>query len=240
MITFLYSLFTLATSSQVVERAWWSYLAWIAAAAVLGYAIAAIFSGWLHLPRRHFLVPYMILAGLFLFAFKQWSGVSVSELVRQNWIWAVIGTLLLGLFLVRNVLSQPASPRPTGLNLVVDILWSGIVYGGMDALYLSVLPVLATQQAFTALGWAEAIPGKILVVAIAMLLSLFVTTSYHWGFAEYHVPGGLVGPNVGNGIMSLGYLLTSNPLTAVFSHISMHIAGVLHGPASVMQLPPHY
>ncbi|RPI87960.1 MAG: hypothetical protein EHM41_03125 [Chloroflexi bacterium] len=240
MSILLHTLSVLGTRSQVVERAWWSYLVWIPAAAVLGYAIAAIFSGWLHLPRSLFLVPYVILAGLFLYAYKQWSGVSVSELVRQNWFWSVIGTLLLGLFLVRNVLSQPASPRGTGLKLFFDLLWSGIVYGGMDALFLSVLPLLATRQAFTALGWAENIPGKILVGAIALLLSLFVTTSYHWGFTEYQAPGGLAGPNVGNGIMSLGYLLTSNPLTAVFSHMIMHMTGVLHGPASVMQLPPHY
>ena len=40
--------------------------------------------------------------------------------------------------------------------------------------------------------------------------------------------------------MSLGYILTNNPIAAVFSHIAMHIAGVLQGPATVMQLPPHY
>ena len=49
-----------------------------------------------------------------------------------------------------------------------------------------------------------------------------------------------MGPSIGNGVMSLGYILTANPLTAVLSHIAMHIAGVLHGPASVIQLPPHY
>ena len=228
------------TRSQMAERAWWSYLVWILAAAGLAYGIAAIFSGWLHLPRGVFLIPYVILAGLFLYAFKQWSGVSVESLVRQNWIWAIIGTLLLGLFLVRNVLSQPASPHTTGSGLLFDLLWSGIVYGGMDALFLSVLPVLATRQAFTVLGWTENITGKILVGVIAFLMSLFVTISYHWGFAEYRVPGGLAGPTIGNGIMSLGYLLTNNPMTAVFSHMIMHITGVLHGPASVMQLPPHY
>jgi len=240
MSTFIHTLSILGTRAQTAERAWWSYLLWIPAAAVLGYGIAAIFSGWLHLPRNFFLVPYVILAGLFLYAYKQWSGVSVGSLVRQNWIWTVIGTLLLGLFLARNVLSQPASPRATGLNLFFDLFWSGIVYGGMDALFLSVLPVLAARQAFTILGWTESIPGKVLVGLIALLMSLFVTISYHWGFAEYQAPGGLAGPMVGNGIMSLGYLLTNNPLTAVFSHMIMHITGVLHGPASVMQLPPHY
>jgi hypothetical protein len=240
MSTIFQSLSVFETRSQVVERVWWSYLVWIPAAAILGYAIAAIFSGWLHLPRSLFLVPYVILSGLFLYAYKQWSGVSVSELVRQNWIWGFIGAILLGLFLARNVLSQPASPRSAGLSLVFDLLWSGIVYGGTDALFLSVLPVLAARQAFTALGWTANVPGKILVGAIALFLSLFVTTIYHWGFAEYQAPGGLAGPNVGNGGMSLGYLLTSNPLTAVFSHMIMHISGVLHGPVSVMQLPPHY
>jgi hypothetical protein len=40
--------------------------------------------------------------------------------------------------------------------------------------------------------------------------------------------------------MSLGYILTNNPIAAVFSHIAMHTAGVLHGKATVIQLPPHY
>jgi hypothetical protein len=240
MSTLFHSLSVLGTRSQVVERVWWSYLLWVLAAAILGYGMAATLSGWLRLPRNLFLVPYVILAGLFLYAYKQWSGLSIGSLVRQNWIWAAIGTVVLGLFLARNVLSQPVSPRTTGINLFFDLLWSGIVYGGMDALFLSVLPVLATRQAFAILGWTENIPGRIFVGAIALLMSLFVTVSYHWGFAEYHAPGGLTGPMVGNGIMSLGYLLTNNPLTAVFSHMIMHITGVLHGPASVMQLPPHY
>lgn len=36
--------------------------------------------------------------------------------------------------------------------------------------------------------------------------------------------------------MTLGYLITGNPLAAVISHIAMHIAGVLHGPDTVVQL----
>ena len=75
---------------------------------------------------------------------------------------------------------------------------------------------------------------------IVVLLSLFVAVSYHQGFPEYRLSGGIAGPTIGNGVMTLGYLLTNNPLAAIFSHIAMHVAGVLHGPASVMQLPPHY
>ena len=110
----------------------------------------------------------------------------------------------------------------------------------MDALLLSVLPVLATWQAASLLGWTSSWPGKIGVGAIAFIASLFVTACYHLGFPEYRVQGGVAGPTIGNGMMTLGYLLTNNPITAIFSHIAMHIGGVLHGPASVMQLPPHY
>ena len=240
MYTFGHSSAAVENVSQLVQRAWWSHLLWILAAGVLGFAISSIFSSWLRLPRSIFLIPYVILAGLFVYAYGQWSGVSVSELIRHNWIWGFVGAVLVGLFLIRNVISQPASPHPTGLPLALDLLWSGVIYGGMDALLLSVLPVLATWQAFLSLGWTASLPGEIAVAVIAFLLSLFVTISYHLGFPEYRQPGGVVGPTVGNGVMSLGYLLTNNPITAIFSHMVMHIAGVLHGPASVMQLPPHY
>jgi hypothetical protein len=110
----------------------------------------------------------------------------------------------------------------------------------IDALLLSVLPVLATWYAFSSLGWTTHWLGAIVVGVLAFMASLFVTACYHLGYPEYRVPRGVVRPSIGNGIMTFGYLLTNNPLTAIFSHIAMHIAGVWHGPASVMQLPPHY
>jgi hypothetical protein len=78
------------------------------------------------------------------------------------------------------------------------------------------------------------------VGAIALVASLLVTAAYHLGYPEYRAQGAVMGPSIGNGVMSIGYILTNNPIAAVFSHIAMHIAGVLQGPASVIQLPPHY
>jgi hypothetical protein len=194
----------------------------------------------LHLPRSIYLVPYVALVSLFLYAFVRWSRLSLTELFRHNWVWGVVGAVVVGAFVVRNIFSQPASARAAGLPLAFELLWSGVVYGLIDALLLSVLPVLAAWQAFAVLGWTNHWPGKIAVGAIALILSLFVTVCYHLGYPEYRVPGGVFGPTIGNGVMTLGYLLTTNPITAIFSHMAMHIAGVLHGPASVMQLPPHY
>ena len=222
-----------------MARLWYGYLGWIVAAGLLGFAISTFFAGMLRLPRNIYLVPYIGFTSLFLYAYVKWSGLSISNLIRQHWYWGLIGGVLFALFTVKNVLLQPASARPAGFPLVFDLLWSGIIYGLMDALLLSVLPVLATWQAFTLLNWTNNWPEKILVGVIAVLASLLVTIAYHFGYPEYRA-GGLTGPSIGNTVMTLGYLLTNNPLAAIFSHIAMHIAGVLHGPASVIQLPPHY
>ncbi|HLO31202.1 MAG TPA: hypothetical protein VK249_18780 [Anaerolineales bacterium] len=227
-------------AQPLMERGWGTYILWVPAAALIGFAIAAIFAGVLHLPRSIYLIPYVGLVSLFFYAFLRWSGLSVINLLRHNWVWGVVGAVLLGMWTVNNILSQPASPRGEGLWLVGEILWIGVVYGLIDALLLSVLPVLATWGAFSDLGWTGHWWGKILVGFIAILLSLVVTVVYHLGYPECRIAGGLVGPALGNGAMTLGYLLTNNPISAIFSHIAMHIAGVLQGPASVLQLPPHY
>jgi hypothetical protein len=222
-----------------MTKVWYGYLGWVAAAALLGFAVSAFFAGILRLPRSLFLIPYIGLASVFLYSYVSWSGISISSLLRHHWYLGLIGAVLLAMFTVKNVLSQPASARSAGFLLAFDLLWSGVFYGLADALLLSVLPVLATWQAFTLLNWTNNVPGKILVGVIAVIASLLVTVAYHFGYPEYR-GGGLVGPSIGNTVMTLGYLLTNNPLAAIFSHIAMHIAGILHGPASVMQLPPHY
>jgi hypothetical protein len=218
---------------------WNEYLTWVVAAGVLGFAISTIFAGILRLPRNVYLIPYIGLSALFLYAYVRWSGLSIGELLQHNWVWGLVGAILLAVFVVRNVLSQPVAPRSRGTALVLDILWSGVAYGLTDALLLTVLPVVATWQAFTLLNWTAAWPGKILVGILAMLGSSIVTAAYHLGYPEYRGTG-MRGPVIGNSTMTLGYLLTNNPLAAILSHISMHIAAVLHGPASVTQLPPHY
>ncbi len=219
---------------------WYVHFLWIAAAAVLGFAVSAIFAGLLHLPRSVYLLIYLAIVAPFLYAFVRWSHVSFSDLLRHNWMWGLLVALLAGIFVVRNVFSQPASTTSGGLSLVWDILWLGVVYGALDALFLSVLPVLATWQAFSGFGWAQGLGGKVVVGIAALIASLLVTVAYHLGYPEYRMGGGVMGPSIGNSVMSLGYVLANNPISAIFSHIAMHIAGVLHGPASVMQLPPHY
>lgn len=240
MVTKALNVSGLVVDERPIERAWWGYLLWILVAAVLGFGIGAVFAGVLHLPRNIYLIPYVAMVGLLLYAFVRWSGLSVMELLRKHWVWGVVGGIPLAAFTVNNIVSQPASARSQGVGLVGEILWVGILYGLADALLLSALPVLATWKAFGALGWTVRWWGKIPVGIIAIVMSLAVTVAYHLGYPECRVAGGLFGPVLGNTAMSLGYVVTGNPFAAMLSHVAMHVAGVLQGPASVIQLPPHY
>jgi hypothetical protein len=113
------------------------------------------------------------------------------------------------------------------------------VYGTLDALLLSVMPVLATWRAFSLLGWTAGWPGRLGVGVLCLIAVMFVTAAYHLGYPEFRGPE-VTRPVFGVGVSGLAYLLTTNPLAAVVSHVAMHVAAVLQGPETTMQLPPHY
>jgi hypothetical protein len=109
----------------------------------------------------------------------------------------------------------------------------------VDALFLSVLPLSATWQAFTALGWTNRWAGRIAAGVLALASSLLVIAVYHLGYPEFRGPQVIL-VVVGVGIQSLLTLLTGSPIVVVLGHIAMHITAVLYGLNSVSQLPPHY
>jgi hypothetical protein len=227
------------TTEGETARVWWGHLLFGLGAGVVGFLCAFVFATTLELSRPLFVLCYAAVATPFLVTYVKWSGTRPLRLIRKHWLWGVAGAVVVGAFLVRNVLTQDPSPRPEGVSLVGDVLWLGVVYGVLDALMLSVVPVLATWRAFKTLGWTQSWAGKAGVLGLALVVSLIVTFLYHLGFSEYW-GSGIKDPLVGNGIMSLGYIATANPLTAVLSHIAMHVSAVLHGFTSAVQLPPHF
>lgn len=224
--------------NSMVNQVWIS-LGWVLAAGLLGFAISAVFSGWLRLSRHLFLIPYFALSGILLYGFVRWSQIDPVALFVQNWYWGLLAGTIVGLFLIRNVRSQPASARSTGAGLLADVLWVGLGYGAMDALLLNIMPVVAVWHGFSTVGWTVNWPGKIAVGALALLASLLVTLLYHLGYPEFrNRKVALV--LVGNALITLAYLVSTNPLGAVVSHVVMHVAAVYRGPETMIQLPPHY
>jgi hypothetical protein len=159
--------------------------------------------------------------------------------MSQNWLYGVIGGLIVGAILARNVFSQSSSNVSYDRNLTFDVLWLGIVYGIIDALFLNVMPVIAVWNSFNQIGLLSTWTWHLLAAALGLGASLFVTLLYHIGYTEFRNKSvGLV--IVGNTIITLAYILSSNPLGAILSHTIMHIAAVIKGPETTIQLPHHH
>lgn len=204
-------------------------LAWALAAGSLGLVSAALFTSWLRLPRPMFVIAHAIAtAGLTAAYVRATRTPPAALLVR--WPAGLLAGLMAGAVLLRGVLAQPASAGTSVTGLA--IVWLGIVYGAVDALLLNILPVhplLSTADASP--GWARR--------AAALGVSLVVTAAYHLGFDEFRGPE-LVQPLVGNAVITGSYLVSRSPLAAVLSHVIMHVAAVMHGIETTVQLPPHY
>jgi hypothetical protein len=211
---------------------------WIVAAAGLGFSSAFVFGDRLGLPRAWFLVPHVLLCTGFLGSYTRWSKTDWRRLGSHRWKWGVATAFALGTFLVFNVLGQPVGTRPAGLRLVFDLVWLGVVYGAIDGLMLSVFPVVAAWRACTARGLTKTRMGRGLAIAAGLAASILVTSAYHLGYAEFRGPK-LGKAIVGNTMMSIGQIATANPLAATGSHVLMHVAAVLHGADTTVQLPPH-
>jgi len=216
-----------------------SVLIWILIASLLGFTVAAVFAGWLKLQRNVYLLFYIPPVAALFIAFVILNDLNIKEIFLFNWTWGILGAILSGAFVVKNVLSQPSSERQKGVALISDIIWPGFTYGLVDALLLSVLPILAVRLAVTNVALFDSWSGKILFIILGLLASFFATTIYHLGYPEFRGKK-VIWPNIGNGVLSLAYLLTMNPLAAILPHITMHIVAMMHGPKTTGQVPPHY
>lgn len=212
---------------------------WVLAAALLGFAVTAIFAGMLALPRDAFVAVYVAIVASFLWAYIRWTGLDIHSFLLRRWAWGIVGVLAVGGLMVASVQRMAASPRADGAALALDIVWLGIVYGIVDALLLNVLPVVAVWRAFANSRWSAHWVGKVLVGMAALAASLGVTAAYHLGYPEFR-GSDVVDPLIGNGAMTLGYLLTGSPIAAIGAHVALHVASVLHGVETTVTLPPHY
>jgi hypothetical protein len=211
---------------------------WVALAALVGFASSAIFSAWLHWSRNMFVVGYATLTGLFLTAYVVIRQVGPTIQLRRHWRAGLVGGVLVGSILAYGVVSQPISPRAHTIELAGALVWLGVVYGTLDALLLTAVPVLSVYGSRPS-DLLRRGTSRMRLGGLALLASMVVTGAYHLGFAEFRGPT-LVQPLIGNGIVTAGYLLTGSPLAAVLAHVIMHGAAVFHGMEGAAQLPPHY
>jgi hypothetical protein len=185
-----------------------------------------------------FVLPYATVVTIFVWAYIKWGDNDLRGSFRRHRIRGLLAGIVVGLILIVGVMAQPASTRPDGSDLVLTLVWLGVVYGAMDALLLNVVPVLIVYQSAGANPQQSWYP-RIRRASLALAASLLVTAAYHLGYAEFQGPA-LIQPLIGNIILTMGYLLTGSPMAAIVAHTIMHVAAVLHGAETTFQLPPHY
>jgi len=212
---------------------------WIVGAALVSGSISAIFAGRFELRRNLFLLAYVPATAALVAGYTVWTAIDPVELFSHNWIWGLVGAVPASAIAMKNVLSQSPSPRRKGAYFLIDIVWPGFSYGLVDALLLSVLPVVAVGRMLSGMAWTDGAAGTLGAGTIAFAASIFVTVVYHVGYPEYRNKR-VWWTILGNGIFTLAMLVTGNPLAAIVPHIVMHVASMIHGRGTTLQLPPHY
>jgi len=222
-----------------MNNVFWTSVGWVTAACGIGFAISAIFAGRMKLARHRFLVPYVSIAGIFLGGFFILNEINLASIFAERWIWGIAAGGLLSIYLVITVKAQPAARQSEGADLAFDLTWAGLVYGMMDALFLNIMPVIAVWIGTAHFAWSATPAGKIGVSFLALFASLLVTLSYHLGYPEFRNKSVSM-VLLGNSLITLAFLLSGNPFGSLISHTAMHLAAVLQGPETTIQLPPHY
>lgn len=224
----------LVTIREIRGR-WPVQLAWLGGGLALSFAIPFVGSDTLGLPLPIYYLCYFVLVLSFLGVYVRNTGVDLRALVRRRWAISLVLGLLAGAFVVARVLSGAATPGPQGARYAVELLWRGVLYGTVDALLLTVFPCLVT---LTLLGGNLAgVVRKLGYFAVSLVLILAITAVYHLGFEQFRRDG-IGAPVIGNTMISVPMLLTTNPIGSVLAHASMHVAATTHAYETPTFLPP--
>jgi len=212
------------------------HLIWIPIAAVVSFLTSFFFGDVLTLPVDiYYLIYFTVMFGYFYLYIR------VTDLHLKNWItprigWAVLAGILVGILMMKNVLSRPETAQFQGFQLWWAIFWRGLMYGLVDGLLLFAFPWIVTWRAFRASE--RHIAGKIRVALLAWIFTLLITTTYHLGYGDFRSQK-IIQPNIGSTITIVPTLVTLNPVASTLSHVFLHVTAVVHSPKTDLFLPPH-
>ncbi len=212
------------------------HLLWLPLVGIVAFAAAFVFGDVLALPVDLYYAVYFAAVGTVVVLYAKRTGLDMAALVGRRLGWGLALGLGVGIVMAFNVFSRPPSAPLTGGLLVWALLWRGVAYGAVDGVLLFAFPWVVVWRAFD----AEAAPRgrKIAAAAAAWLLTLAMTTLYHWGYADFRTRK-VLQPNVGSAITAVATLASANPVASPFAHVMLHVAAVIHSPGSDLFLPPH-
>ena len=225
----------LAPRPAAHPESWATQLRWYAAAAVVSFGVPFVGSSVLELQHDVYLGIYFAVVLALLSAYVVATGLDVRATVRRQWKLGVALGLVFGVALVRNVLSEDATPRPDGAYYIFELIWRGGIYGAVDALLLTVLPCLVVYRALG--GRLATWRRRIAYFAASLALVVTITAVYHLGYAQYR-DDGVGAPETGNTLISMPMLLSTNPIGSIADHMAMHVSAVARTYETEVRLPP--
>jgi hypothetical protein len=216
-----------------------SQWAWLGAGLVFAFLIPYVFADVLGVPRDGYYAIYIVSALTFTALWLRGTGQDPRALLRRNWRWGVGLGVLTAVATAGLVFLNGSTSGPDGWTLAGAILWRGIVYGAVDGLLLSVIPILGVFGAFGNVPLRERSRSAIAGIgALAMAVSLAFTAVYHLGYPDFR-GSKVTKPMRGDLVWSLPTLVTLSPLGAPIAHAGMHVTAVVHAYHTDLFLPPH-
>lgn len=209
---------------------------WFAAAMSIGFFIPFLFANSTCVPVDLYYLIYFTAIILFLTCYARFTNLNCKEILSKNLKIAVALGLIFAVIMFINIFSRPETAKLSGLFFIWALIWRGLLYGAIDGLFLTSFPCVIVWRAFEV--DKRNLTYKIFFSLLAYIFIIVLTTSYHLGYSDFR-SSKLIQPIIGNTIMSIPTLLSSNPISSPVAHAAMHVAAVIHSPQTDIFLPPH-
>jgi hypothetical protein len=223
-----------AERARSFGAAW--HLGWFAGVSILAFLMPFLLTSVWRLQHDLYYLIYFAAAITALVFYVRRTGFDLPARLRSRWIASLVLGAAATAFVVWSVLARvDATPHPTGSYFVFEIVWRGLIYGVVDALLLSAFPALVAWGLMR--GRIEGAARRLGYGALSLVLVTTITVIYHIGYEDFRNRE-VVGPVVGNAVISVPVIATANPLGSIVAHAAMHIAAVTHAYESRDRLPP--
>jgi hypothetical protein len=212
------------------------HAAWFAGGNLVAFLVPYIGVSVLDLQHDLFYGAYFAITLVMLGAYARIEHVEVRDMFRRNWLWSLAVGIPTTAFVVWNVFrTDSGTPRPDGAYFAFEVLWRGVGYGTIDALLLTVFPCMIAYGILH--GHLAGSRRRLRYIALALPLIWIITATYHLGYPQIRQDG-LQKPEIGNTIISVPMLATTNPIGSIAAHASYHVTAVTHSYETRNFLPP--
>lgn len=214
---------------------WTGSLTWLLALALAAFLVSWLVADRLRASQLTYVGVLTVMTAVFTIGYLAWAGISIRDFLTDHWLWGLAVGVLAGAIPAFAATRMKATvPAEHGPRRAEAVAWDGVVYGISEGLLLSTLPALMAWQMVRALSWSGT-AGTLSLIVLPLLASVMVIVLHHLGYPEFRNPREMSLAVIACGLLTVGFLITGNILTAPVGHVLMHSAAVLHG----TELPPH-